>query len=143
MNNLLIRKGPPRNISASVDISLKYIKLTKIRLLGIFPAAKKRKEASNTPAPLGAAGIISPIDQDIQKVTHKETRSFLFTEYTVFKQKRNPTNFDNINAVSNKNAFSGKKEVNVIRSSNRYFKSLSLRALKALPFKDSSALKTK
>ena len=45
---------------------------------GIFLPTKKRRQASNTPTPLGAAGIIKPIDHDKEKITNKKIMFGLF-----------------------------------------------------------------
>ena len=81
---------------------------------------KKRKQASKTPTPPGAAGTIKPIDQDKQKKTNKGIKSTLLSELSALKQRRNPTNFDNMNPISNRNALKGKKEFKFILFSFLY-----------------------
>ena len=38
----------------------------------MLPPIKKRKQASKTPTPLGAAGTIKPKDHDKEKITNKK-----------------------------------------------------------------------
>jgi len=38
---------------------------------GIFLPTNKRRQASKTPTPPGAAGTTKPIDQDNEKITNK------------------------------------------------------------------------
>ena len=46
--------------------------LTRIIFCGIFLPAKKSRQASKTPTPLGAAGTIKPIDHDKEKIINKK-----------------------------------------------------------------------
>ena len=67
------------NKSAEVDIILKYIRLTIIIFWGIFLPAKKSRQDSKTPIPLGAVGTMRPIDHDKEKITNKKiTLELLF-----------------------------------------------------------------
>ena len=70
------KKGKLSKKSVKVVIILKKIKVTKISLCDVLLPTKRRNEASKTPIPLGAVGIIKPIDQDMQKITSKK-RSFV------------------------------------------------------------------
>ena len=83
----------------------------------LFPA-KKRKEASKTPTPPGAVGIIKPIAQAKQKITNKYRILDWLSKLTKLKQIINPINFDKTKRISIRNALVGKKETNVILSSN-------------------------
>ena len=57
----------------------------RIIFCGILSPTKKSKQASKTPTPLGAAGIIKPIDHDKEKITNKKIMLGLFI-LKVFKQ---------------------------------------------------------
>ena len=45
----------------------------KIIFCGILLPTKKRRQASKTPTPLGAAGTTKPIDHDKEKTTNRYT----------------------------------------------------------------------
>ena len=104
----------------------------------MFLPTKKRKHASKTPTPLGAVGIINPIDQDKQKITNTKIISAWPLIFMVLRQIKNPINFDKTNPISYKKALRGKKELNFIVCSNWYFEFESLKASDALPFKESN-----
>ena len=47
----------------------------KIIFCGIFLPTKKRKQASKTPTPPGAAGTTKPKDHDKEKITNKRRQA--------------------------------------------------------------------
>ena len=131
------------NKSAEVDIILKYIKLTKIIFCGILCPAKKIKQASKTPIPLGAAGTIKPTAHEIQKIINKKSVLGSSNELTVLKQIKNPINLNTINPISYKNALNGKKEVKIIFFFNWSLEFAIPKALTAFALRYSRILKIK
>ena len=109
----------------------------------MFLPTKKRKQASKTPTPLGAVGIINPIDQDKQKITNTKITSACPLIFRALRQIKNPINFDKTNPSSNKKAFKGKKEIKLILCSVSKFVFEILRAVEVLRFRDSSILNTR
>ena len=73
-----------------------------------------KKNVSNTPAPPGAAGIIKPIDQDIQKIIKiKEILIWLISK-KILRQKTKAKNFEPIKKTSIKKALNGKNDSHLI-----------------------------
>ena len=107
-----------------------------------FPT-KKRKHASNTPTPPGAVGTINPKAHDKQKIIKIKTELVWLSKLNTFKQIIKLINFDNTKRISMNNALKGKKEINMIDSSNLYFEFLSFKDLIVLLLKDSKLLKIK
>ncbi len=61
--------------------------LTRIIFCGIFLPIKKRRQASKTPNPPGAAGTIKPTDHDKEKMINKKLMFGILSNSKIFKQK--------------------------------------------------------
>ena len=83
---------------------------------GIFFPTKKKKQASNTPTPLGAVGTTKPMAQDKQKITNKLRTLYSCSKLTIERHMTYPKNFDKTKRVSINKALEGKKEIIFILS---------------------------